>query len=398
MNRLLINLAVIIISACVSVAQTPANYHYNQFNYMGGNGPCNVQLEYCETSNLAPFQTCGIQNSAWFASHGTPEVFFDEENGGFWASIWAGRWDGGLAKYGEGLFLACDEFEQGKNYTVSFRMKTCGRLDKISIDLVSAGQLVAMPQLFTVQSPEYDIPVLSNEQNIFLLQSADIPNATTYQVSFTPNTNYPYLYIWVEDDADNIDMLYIDYFYFEDCSNSDMEITYLADEMPDTKYSSDWIKLETNAQVTAERDVKLVAGEYIELNPETTIEFNSEFEAYISPCIDGSELYCGINDAFPDPIEKQGGRYFGFDEIGYALLNKLAILYPNPATDYTQLRFNNVFTGTVEIYTIAGEQIFRVELTKQTSFELNTSMLTKGTYIIKLSTNDRRDYEKLVVL
>lgn len=45
-----------------------------------------------------------------------------------------------------------------------------------------------------------------------------------------------------------------------------------------------------------------------------------------------------------------------------------------------------------------GEQIFRVELTKQTSFELNTSMVTKGTYIIKLSTNDRRDYEKLVVL
>jgi hypothetical protein len=277
-------------------------------------------------------------------------------------------------------------------------MKTCGRLDKISIDLVSAGQLVAMPQLFIVQSPEYDIPVLSNEQNIFLLQSADIPNATTYQVSFTPNTNYPYLYIWVEDDADNIDMLYIDYFYFEDCSNSDMEITYVADEMPDTKYSSDWIKLESNALVAEGRDVKLVAGEYVELNPETTIEFNSEFEAYISPCIDGSELYCGINDAFPDPIEKQGGRYFGFDEIGYALLNKLAILYPNPATNYTQLRFNNVFTGTVEIYTIAGEQIFRVELTKQMSFELNTSMLTKGTYIIKLSTNDRRDYEKLVVL
>jgi hypothetical protein len=75
MNRLLINLAVIIISACVSVAQTPANYHYNQFNYMGGNGPCNVQLEYCRTGNLAPFQTCGIQNSAWYASHGTPEVF-----------------------------------------------------------------------------------------------------------------------------------------------------------------------------------------------------------------------------------------------------------------------------------------------------------------------------------
>jgi hypothetical protein len=397
MKRVLITFAIVSLFANLSFAQTPANYHYDQFNYQGGNGPCNVQIDYCKTGKLAPFQTCGIQNSAWYASHGTPEVFFDAENGGFWASIWAGHWDDLPQNYGEGLFLACDEFEEGKNYTVSFRIKTCGRLDKISIDLVPANQLSAMPQIFTVQSPEYDIPVLSNEQNIFQLQNADIPNATTYQVSFTPTTNYPYLYIWVEDQSPLWDMLLIDYFRFEDCSTSDMEVTYEADEMPDTKYSSDWIKLEANALVSTGRDVELVAGQYIELNPETTIEFDSEFEAYISPCINGSELDCGINDAFPDTIEKRGGRYFGFDEIGHAMMNKLAILYPNPAADYTQLRFNNAFSGTVEIYTSTGAQVFLAKLKNQKNYELNISTLKIGAYIIKLTTKDRTDYEKLVV-
>jgi len=394
MNRLLIALLALVVSSGFAIAQSPANYGFNEFIYPGGNGPCGVQTEFCETSNLAPFQTCGIQNSAWYASHGTPEVvFFDD---GFWASIWAGKYRT-ETKYGEGLFLACDYFEEGKSYTVSFRLKTCGTLDKVSIDLVHSGQLIAMPQLFTVQSPEYDIPVLTNEQNIFKRQNINISSPTIFQISFTPTDDYPYLYIWIEDEAEEMDMLFIDYFYFEDCANVDSEITYVSDEMPDNKYSLDWIKLETNAYVEEGRTVELVAGDYIELNTETTIDFDAEFEAYISPCMNGSELDCGINDAFPDLIEKRGGKFFGFDEIGEAAMARLAILHPNPSTGFAQLSFVNVFTGTVELLSMTGELLFKTDLVNVNYYVLNTGILPKGTYLVKMDTNKTVVYEKLVV-
>jgi hypothetical protein len=49
------------------------------------------------------------------------------------------------------------------------------------------------------------------------------------------------------------------------------------------------------------------------------------------------------------------------------------------------------------LYTAAGARVCLAKLENQISYELNTSVLTKGAYIIKLSTKDKTDYEKLVV-
>ncbi len=127
---------------------------------------CEVAPNFKESNNLAPIQTCPVktdQNSAWFASHGTPELYGGEEVGNQLAlSLWSGRlWkhiDGDNQIYGEGVLLSCPFFEERNRYTLKFQVVRTANgfgqnpgnvVDELKIYLVKDAHLYSVPVSYT---------------------------------------------------------------------------------------------------------------------------------------------------------------------------------------------------------------------------------------------------------
>ncbi|MDC8103189.1 T9SS type A sorting domain-containing protein [Chryseobacterium sp. PTM-20240506] len=107
-----------------------------------------------------------------------------------------------------------------------------------------------------------------------------------------------------------------------------------------------------------------------------------------------------------------GNMYFKYKNISSTLgIKEVGTkasfgLYPNPTTADKKVtvlfdvkeKANN--KGSVEVYDLSGKQVYKSELTNQTGFykqDLNLSMLTSGTYLVKITYGGNSETKKLIV-
>ncbi|MFP7657894.1 T9SS type A sorting domain-containing protein [Chryseobacterium proteolyticum] len=107
-----------------------------------------------------------------------------------------------------------------------------------------------------------------------------------------------------------------------------------------------------------------------------------------------------------------GNMYFKYKNISSTLgIKEVGTkasfgLYPNPTTADKKVtvlfdvkeKANN--KGCVEVYDLSGKQVYKSELTNQTGFykqDLNLSMLTSGTYLVKITYGGNSETKKLIV-
>ena len=139
-----------------------------------------------------------------------------------------------------------------------------------------------------------------------------------------------------------------------------------------------------NYKVSAGRNITMRAGKYINLLPNTTIESGSIFLAEILACPD-----CGTSSVTSSEGEVQGMRM--------PIVPQGLQLYPNPASDRTNLSVADDIITFVTVTSLDGSVIFKGSNDKE-KYVINTSAYKKGIYIINVQTKNGKNYiEKLIV-
>ena len=61
-------------------------------------------------------------------------------------------------------------------------------------------------------------------------------------------------------------------------------------------------------------------------------------------------------------------------------------MFPNPATDFVTINFEDATNGNVNIYNIAGQMIYNKSFSQQSYIQLNIESLFNGMYIVEVRT------------
>lgn len=73
-----------------------------------------------------------------------------------------------------------------------------------------------------------------------------------------------------------------------------------------------------------------------------------------------------------------------------------ARLYPNPASDRVEISFATPYSGTLQLFDMAGRVLESLEVTEQQAVQLNTERLTPGIYWISVQGASERTMHKLI--
>jgi hypothetical protein len=71
-------------------------------------------------------------------------------------------------------------------------------------------------------------------------------------------------------------------------------------------------------------------------------------------------------------------------------------LYPNPANTYTNLKFEKIINGTIEIINALGSIVYNQEFNTD-QITINSSEFTKGVYFIKINSNNNSEIKRLII-
>jgi hypothetical protein len=71
-------------------------------------------------------------------------------------------------------------------------------------------------------------------------------------------------------------------------------------------------------------------------------------------------------------------------------------IYPNPSADIFNFSFDNNINGEIFIYDLLGQKVFGEKINGQ-SFTINLAHLSKGTYNVRLKTNQGVQYKKIMI-
>jgi hypothetical protein len=71
-------------------------------------------------------------------------------------------------------------------------------------------------------------------------------------------------------------------------------------------------------------------------------------------------------------------------------------IYPNPSADIFNFSFDNNINGEIFVYDLLGQKVFGEKINGQ-SFTINLAHLTKGTYNVRLKTNQGVQYKKIMI-
>jgi hypothetical protein len=71
-------------------------------------------------------------------------------------------------------------------------------------------------------------------------------------------------------------------------------------------------------------------------------------------------------------------------------------LYPNPATNYLQIKFPFTNDVTITIYDMNGKKCMRQKFEKQNPKKINVEILTKGIYFVQIQSGNKKFYGKFL--
>ncbi len=99
-------------------------------------------------------------------------------------------------------------------------------------------------------------------------------------------------------------------------------------------------------------------------------------------------------------------NYFTNNPLGVAENenNSTLILYPNPAQDNFTVQVNlpKPSDVNIQVYSLTGQSVYSITESAENaglfSSTINSSMLSQGVYVIKVSANGTSDYKKITVL
>ena len=77
-------------------------------------------------------------------------------------------------------------------------------------------------------------------------------------------------------------------------------------------------------------------------------------------------------------------------------LNSLFI-YPNPAENYIQIKYQYILPSSFEIFDINGRRIYNKEINSETDLVFNTTKLVSGMYFISIHLNEKTERLKFIV-
>ncbi len=90
------------------------------------------------------------------------------------------------------------------------------------------------------------------------------------------------------------------------------------------------------------------------------------------------------------------------DEVGidnFDLVDDLVKIYPNPATEVLNIVNTNLGEGvaTIQLFDLAGKQVYQAEGIQLQNHQLNTSDLQQGVYLIRVTFKNQMQQQKVVI-
>ena len=79
-----------------------------------------------------------------------------------------------------------------------------------------------------------------------------------------------------------------------------------------------------------------------------------------------------------------------FDNNGFEM-------YPNPAKDILNIRFNHITNASLTIYDIQGKLVLKQQVSQTQNFNLNVSALNSGFYFVKMNLSEKEIVKKLII-
>ena len=141
-------------------------------------------------------------------------------------------------------------------------------------------------------------------------------------------------------------------------------------------------------------NVKMIAGYLIQFLPGTSINPGAYLNAYITPY----GFFCDTTSTMPmaeDMLAEIPLDQFtdNFNEGSFFRI------YPNPSSGLFTLELNEADDSSetaIEIYTLMGERIAKIDRQTSLIYQLNLSGRQPGIYVIKVRQNQRTGIEKLI--
>lgn len=385
----------------------PNNGNFEQFIF-GSSTNCGVPSNYCSyntgfgcSSATAPFQasSCNYTWGGWWVSHGTPEIWYDENTDNHAALIWSGRWNQAFypdlqdnKTYGEGLFLNCNTFEKGKKYNLNIDFRTNNtEISHVFIKLIKFSDAPSNYNVSMVINSTYELPTVNDFQTIFHKENyTQSSGFLTEQISFIPNEDYDVIWIYPYSPKNQITYLYIDNVCIQCEQYSDNIIYTTWQSLPSYSYANNTILAMMSSQVLVNENVKLIAGNVISLGPSFKIQEGAVFEAYI----DEEQVNCNLTNCSegytlrskpPTKNNKKEKNHLTMNEI-YNLDVNLTI-FPNPAIRHFTINGLEMINNpvTVTLYDLTGRVIYSVFLQSgEKQILLPTTTKLKGLFFVKI--------------
>ncbi|MGB0929933.1 MAG: T9SS type A sorting domain-containing protein [Chitinophagales bacterium] len=142
------------------------------------------------------------------------------------------------------------------------------------------------------------------------------------------------------------------------------------------------IRLKDHVEATNTVQLRFVAADV--LIPDAELEFDGG--SIVEAGVDDVVLY-DLADDNPVGIDK-------FD-----IVNDLVKIYPNPATDILNVINTHLGEGgaNIQLFDLAGKQVFEAKDIQLQNYQMNTSDLEQGVYLIRVTFNNQMQQQKVVI-
>lgn len=84
-------------------------------------------------------------------------------------------------------------------------------------------------------------------------------------------------------------------------------------------------------------------------------------------------------------------------EVEYELPNRIVNMYPNPASGYVTIEFQNNNKTSIQLLTITGQVVYEEKAVGQSKLNLDVSGLTKGLYFVAIKNDVGQQILKLII-
>lgn len=113
------------------------------------------------------------------------------------------------------------------------------------------------------------------------------------------------------------------------------------------------------------------------------------------PYSGGSLVEAGVDDVVLYDVAE--GNPVGIDD--YVVVSDLVKIFPNPVKDVLNIINTNVEEGnaTIELFDLRGKEVAKVENVKLQDYQLNTSHLQSGVYLIRIIYNEQLQQQKVLI-